>query len=255
LLSTAGIPKLRKISKDKLRFKGKGNEVSVLVLDARVRKSVTLTISQFTDMARLLNTYQLWLDDLFPKAKFLDGLAMIEKLGHKKKIQIYRKEWIDEGKPRTSNYEDDMDNMDDFTASHEDQASEQLPWEAEQRAPEQSHNALRGLEAETRELSVNNVAEQSKRVEEDGPDEDELDALLGEAEAHTVSSTTGISRPQEEYQGPDEDELDAHMAESEQTGNEPRSLFGGPAVSKAVSTERPPDDFEDEEEAMAGMDW
>ena len=51
-------------------------------------------------MARLLNAYQLWLDDLYPRAKFADGLAIIEKLGHTKRIQTMRREWIQEGKPR-----------------------------------------------------------------------------------------------------------------------------------------------------------
>ena len=51
-------------------------------------------------MARLLNTYQLWLDDLYPRAKFADGLAIIEKLGHTKRMQIMRREWISEGKSK-----------------------------------------------------------------------------------------------------------------------------------------------------------
>lgn len=51
-------------------------------------------------MARLLNIYQLWLDDLYPRAKFTDGLAMIEKLGHTKRMQMMRREWINEGKSR-----------------------------------------------------------------------------------------------------------------------------------------------------------
>ncbi|KAL8671779.1 MAG: hypothetical protein Q9168_003726 [Polycauliona sp. 1 TL-2023] len=80
LLSQAGIPKLRRITKERLLFKGKGHE--------------------YRDLARLLNVYQLWLDDLYPRAKFADGLAMIEKLGHKKRIQIMRREWIHEGKPQ-----------------------------------------------------------------------------------------------------------------------------------------------------------
>ncbi|KAJ5201599.1 uncharacterized protein N7498_006262 [Penicillium cinerascens] len=79
LLSQPGIPKLRRAAKQKLRFKGKGHE--------------------FSDAARLLNFYQLWLDDLFPRAKFADGLTMIEKLGHSKRIQTMRREWIDEEKP------------------------------------------------------------------------------------------------------------------------------------------------------------
>ncbi|OJJ76759.1 hypothetical protein ASPBRDRAFT_35916 [Aspergillus brasiliensis CBS 101740] len=82
LLSQAGIPKLRSTAKSKLKFKGKGHE--------------------FSDAARLLNFYQLWLDDLFPRAKFADGLAMIEKLGHSKRLQTMRREWIDEEKPRLS---------------------------------------------------------------------------------------------------------------------------------------------------------
>ncbi|KAL8913314.1 MAG: hypothetical protein Q9172_007314 [Xanthocarpia lactea] len=80
LLSQAGIPKLRRVAKERFRFKGKGHE--------------------YSDLARLLKFYQLWLDDLYPRAKFADGLAMIEKLGHKKRIQIMRREWIHEGKPR-----------------------------------------------------------------------------------------------------------------------------------------------------------
>ncbi|OQE80768.1 hypothetical protein PENNAL_c0044G10586 [Penicillium nalgiovense] len=80
LLSQPGIPKLRHNARQKLKFKGKGHE--------------------FKDAARLLNFYQLWLDDLFPRAKFADGLTMIEKLGHSKRIQAMRREWIDEEKPR-----------------------------------------------------------------------------------------------------------------------------------------------------------
>ncbi|KAI9820337.1 MAG: chromosome segregation in meiosis- protein [Pycnora praestabilis] len=80
LLSQAGIPKLRKTCKERLKFKGKGHE--------------------YKDASRILNFYQLWLDDLFPRAKLADGLAIIEKLGHTKRMQVMRKEWIDEGKSK-----------------------------------------------------------------------------------------------------------------------------------------------------------
>lgn len=53
----------------------------------------------------MLNVYQFWLDDLYPRAKFADGLTIIEKLGHSKRIQAMRREWINEGKPR-SRFED-----------------------------------------------------------------------------------------------------------------------------------------------------
>ncbi|RAL13616.1 Chromosome segregation in meiosis protein 3 [Aspergillus homomorphus CBS 101889] len=79
LLSHSGIPKLRRTSKQRIKLKGKGHE--------------------FSDVARLLNFYQMWLDDLYPRAKFADGLAIIEKLGHSKRLQTMRREWIDEEKP------------------------------------------------------------------------------------------------------------------------------------------------------------
>lgn len=47
-------------------------------------------------MGQVLNAYQFWLDELFPKAKFADGLSIIEALGHKKTMQISRTAWIDE---------------------------------------------------------------------------------------------------------------------------------------------------------------
>lgn len=84
LLSQRGIPKLRALAHSntiasKLRLKGKGHE--------------------YSDAAKLLGFYQLWLDDLYPRAKFADGLQMVEKVGHGKRMQIMRREWIDEGKP------------------------------------------------------------------------------------------------------------------------------------------------------------
>lgn len=48
---------------------------------------------------KLLRFYQFWLDDLYPRAKFADGLAMIEKLGHSKRMQVMRRTWIEEAKP------------------------------------------------------------------------------------------------------------------------------------------------------------
>ncbi|GJC97019.1 chromosome segregation in meiosis protein 3 [Colletotrichum higginsianum] len=99
LLSENGIPKLRKRAA-KLEFKGKGNE--------------------FSDAARLLTFYQLWLDDLFPKAKFLDALAMVEKAGHKKQIALKRMDWINEGKPKPWKVKER------FRPSHEESDGEDL---------------------------------------------------------------------------------------------------------------------------------
>ncbi|RKF56944.1 Chromosome segregation in meiosis protein 3 [Golovinomyces cichoracearum] len=81
LLSSEGIPKLQSKAK-RFQVKGKGQE--------------------FSDTFKLLSMYQLWLDDLFPKARFLDAVAMVEKLGHKKKVLAMRMDWIDDHKSSLS---------------------------------------------------------------------------------------------------------------------------------------------------------
>jgi replication fork protection complex subunit Csm3/Swi3 len=70
LLSANGIPKLRSRAGSKLKLKGKGHE--------------------WSDAERLLSFYQDWLHDLFPKARFVDALGMVEKAGHKRKLTAAR---------------------------------------------------------------------------------------------------------------------------------------------------------------------
>ncbi|KAG9192963.1 hypothetical protein G6011_11697 [Alternaria panax] len=173
LLSDPGIPRLRKISKDRLRFKGKGHEAYI---------------------ARMLNMYQLWLDDLYPRAKFADALAIIEKVGHTKRMQMMRKDWIDEGKPRrnTGQHNDEDDAARDITP------------------PQQSTEDMGGV--------VNGGQENSSRqVERGGP-------ARSPAENTTEPTASG---------DPDEDELDALLAESEQPSNSaPKTLPTRPAPTQ-----------------------
>ena len=75
--TTRGIPKLQERAK-KLRLKGKGHE--------------------FSDVGRMLEMYQIWLNNLYPKNKFLDAAATVERLGHKARVVVARKGWIDGGK-------------------------------------------------------------------------------------------------------------------------------------------------------------
>ncbi|KAF2863708.1 Swi3-domain-containing protein [Piedraia hortae CBS 480.64] len=106
LLSDPGVARLRQVSRKSLKFKGKGHE--------------------FTDMSRLLDMYQLWLDDLYPRAKFRDGLETIEKLGHSKRLKVMRKEWIDATK--SGRRETSLDQVDDqlaATNSEENQEQQQ----------------------------------------------------------------------------------------------------------------------------------
>lgn len=162
-------------------------------------------------MARLLNTYQLWLDDLYPRAKFADGLSLIEKLGHKKRVQSMRREWIDEGKPRV----------------------------------------IEEPEEETPALAATTGSVDAPHILHDEANTSVLDHT--EAVMSGALPTAGSNEPLER-DGPEEDELDALLAEDGAAGREPYSIFG---TGIQLPRSEPPDkqDFDDEEEAMAGMEW
>ena len=128
---------------------------------------------QYGDIARMLNMYQLWLDDLYPRAKFADALAIIEKVGHTKRMQVDRKAWMDEGKPKHA--------RDD---SEEEVHDAHVPREV----PAQSGEEANGVEAAVAPVAEHeSVSESSARLdiqtglEPEEPDEDELDALLAES--------------------------------------------------------------------------
>ncbi|PKX99899.1 Swi3-domain-containing protein [Aspergillus campestris IBT 28561] len=199
LLSQAGIPKLRLRAKRKLHFKGKGHE--------------------FSDAARLLNFYQLWLDDLYPRAKFADGLAMIEKLGHSKRLRTMRKEWIEEERPKSQSADDDDDvlaiKLPDMiseigarlngatsaSAHPPDSTGHELQSEMQRRSEQQSP-----ADDPVRDHFVPEEYTGMDTAGQDAPDDDELDALLREEEenmATTESAPAGSKAPQR-----DADEFD-----------------------------------------------
>ncbi|KIW32217.1 uncharacterized protein PV07_03777 [Cladophialophora immunda] len=202
LLSAPGIPKLRadarsgKFSK-KLRLKGKGHE--------------------FSDVARLLNHYQLWLDNLYPRAKFADGLQLIEKVGHSRRMQVMRKEWIDEGKPgyirdreaketAENEKEADKENDDLFARDHA----------GADNADQEAANA--GVGAEDDSLFVPDLHHnKANNKNDDGmlPDDDDLDALLAEQETRITTRPLAVSNPAEDNDSEGDDDLDALLAEQE----------------------------------------
>ncbi|KAI7184140.1 hypothetical protein KC343_g13903 [Hortaea werneckii] len=261
LLSHAGIPKLRQTGK-KFRFKGKGHE--------------------FSDIERLLNMYQLWMDDMYPRAKFRDAVTMVEKVGHSKRMQITRRGWMDATKPHRR--EDSPERLEDVAMRDDadedrspdgtgddifgDRANDQQQdtKHSEQRngdgVPEDDD--LDALMAENGDGHQNNASQQQQRKskptgpfeedDDDGPDEDELDALLAEENPAPPVSAPQQSQqrrgPFEEEDGPDEDELDALMAEegSKSDRNKQPQQLPPPETRKSND-----DEFADEEEAMASM--
>ena len=226
LLSQQGIPKLRKITKSRLKFRGKGHECS--------------------DISRLLNTYQLWLDDLYPREKFRDALGRVEKLGHSKRMQITRRAWLDATKPHQR--EASPERIGDTAMSGAVPGAGGEGHSADE-------DAIFGTSMQREE--ENSTAQADKEVN-DGPEDDELDALLA-GNGASVPSRDAMP-PQRrtgpfEEDDPDEDELDALLAE--QPSREPESAkeTHKAIVDPETRDQRSlADEFADDEEAMAGMD-
>ncbi|EEU35278.1 uncharacterized protein NECHADRAFT_36875 [Fusarium vanettenii 77-13-4] len=201
LLGPKGIPKLRQRARD-LKIKGKGHE--------------------FSDAGRLLSFYQLWLDDLFPKAKFLDALAMVEKAGHKKRIVIARNEWINEGKPK------------DHIANGEDEEEEDLFGENNTSQPA-------GPEPTTTTTATEPSRAKTPQRDDDVPDDDDIYDATPRQVRHTLPIRNEV---------PEEDDLEALIAEAEGQDAAKRSKPSEPEPDEPKGG----DDFADEEAAMQEID-
>jgi replication fork protection complex subunit Csm3/Swi3 len=136
--------------------------------------NLSINFTQFSDVALLLRTYQLWLDELYPRAKFADGLAIIEKLGHTKRLQIMRKAWIDEGRPKASFEADDAE-FEESLPLTTDPGSE-----AEQISKGSPSGPGNPEIDKPRTDGLRPSAGSSLDEIHGEPDEDELDALLAE---------------------------------------------------------------------------
>ncbi|PBP26654.1 DSHCT domain-containing protein [Diplocarpon rosae] len=265
LLSSNGIPKLRNRAKHHLKFKGKGHE--------------------YSDAEKLLSMYQIWLDDLFPKARFLDALGMVEKMGHKKRMQMMRMEWINEGKPQAV-HEDSLFDEPTLPSTENDKREKTTSTVApifeaaavgrpKTPIPNDSNGAdteiyedlygatprpliQRRVESIEPQESLIGEARTSifgpaKTVEQDEPDDDELDVLMAEAKAEHSETVTQSNKsgtlPSKPNDGTEDDDLDALLAEED--------MLKDAGKKSAPTTNKPEivrDAFEDEMEAMADME-
>ena len=188
-------------------------------------------------MARLLNLYQLWLDDLYPRAKFVDGLAIIEKLGHTKRMQTMRKEWINEGRPR-----DPAENW----GTGEAKSNGQHPGPASGlgKSPETRPNEGSSTPAATNAIDFDNVEiydATPKKVRETSTNHNqESDESLFLSEDEQVNAQ------------PPDDDLDALLAEDEVKETASTALTAKQGQAQGHTGQEA--NFDDEMEAMAGMD-
>lgn len=219
-----------------------------------------------------MSFYQEWLDDLFPKAKFLDALAMVEKAGHNKMMQKMRVEWIDEGRPKPTVTADGGD--DDDPAGEQERAEVSAPPQADRIAPifERTASGARPSTPPAEDPFEDDIygatpigARKNGGAAKAGgePDQDELDALMAEMEQEprvparpsggATKSIFGDGKPKAAEKPksaePDDDDLDALMAEAEAELGPTR-----PPGADAPSSKAAPPDFNDDEEAMAEMD-
>lgn len=175
-----------------------------------------------------MSVYQLWLDELYPRAKFADGLAMIEKLGHSKRIQTMRREWINEGKP--------------------EEKAEDIEYTSEKQTTAQPVSQPGRGQIRTTDSAIRSQATSAL------DDEDDFYAATPKRNRSTKRKSFSevdlfVSEDEDLGDRPPDDGLDALLAED-------------PTLLSASTTVLPPeagilgrnDDFDDEMEAMAGMD-
>lgn len=179
-------------------------------------------------MARLLNMYQLWLDALYPRAKFVDGLAIMEKLGHSKRMQLLRRDWINETKVQAKNNE--ASNHDQNPAPVEQRKSESSKAHSHESNPT-TENTSHG---DTNSIRSNTVGYTSNWPSNQDPNEG---LFVSESESGDLSS------------GDDLDDIHIEDIEDPRTR---KSNFGIPQTSPAA-IERSGAEFDDEMEAMADM--
>lgn len=225
LLGPAGIPKLRARAATGLRLKGRGHE--------------------FGDAQRLLSFYQLWLDDLFPKARFLDALAMVEKAGHKRRMAAARMEWINEGRPGRVGDEEERDL---------ELRAGSTGTKSQTERPSTPAAGERGDVPDDEDLydATPRRAPPTVPVVNDEPDPDDLEALMGEAGAGAgTRGTAPATKQKSPARDEPDDDLDALIAEAE-SHDADRGKDGG-AANKS-QTQDLVDDFAAEEAAMQEME-
>ena len=186
---------------------------------------------QYSDVTRLLNLYQLWLDELYPRAKFADGLTIIERLGHTKRMQTMRREWINEGKPRER-----LESTD--SGPNLQAAGQTIPKPREDKVSNSNSNGSR-----------------HKHSAIDGQEDDYDDFDTGKLDKNEsrkrMSSSTDslfVSDGEDVDDEPPEDDLDALLAEDSM---HPQYDARAPLQDQGVGRENA---FDDEMEAMADMD-
>ncbi|KAK6341719.1 chromosome segregation in meiosis- protein [Orbilia brochopaga] len=235
LLGPSGIPYLQQHAAKKIKFKGKGHEIS--------------------DLGRLLNFYQIWADNMYPKANFKDVLEIIEKLGSSRAMQRKREEWIEEYKMKQREEDDRLVGRakevlakDVATTDHLGRKIIRVPDPSRRKPDTEAINAVDvDVDVDVDREQANAEAGDSLFFHDDDDLDDDLDALdaiMREAENPKATKSSAGDQPDQDEM----DELDAIMREMD---DDPRAQEKSQApkqqARKIVESD---DEFE---EAMAAI--
>ncbi|KAJ6262830.1 Chromosome segregation in meiosis protein [Drechslerella dactyloides] len=230
LIGPDGIPYLQQHAAKKLKFKGKGHEIA--------------------DLGRLLNFYQIWADNMYPKANFKDVLEIIEKLGSSRGMQRQREEWIEEFKMKQLEEDDRLVGRAREVLAKDEPTTDHLGRKiirvADPSRGKPESEATKAADANREQANADAGDSLFFHDDDDDLDEDldELDAIMREAENPKATGSKAADQPDHDEM----DELDAIMREMEENPapKEKPQVTGLQALKI--------DDSEDEfEEAMAAI--
>ena len=174
---------------------------------------------------------------------------MVEKTGHKRQLQTMRMEWINEGKPRSSVHEDSIFDQPSLPLREGGEREKTAPAIAhifQKTATDRPKTPVR--DGGSTEVEMDDLYDATpKAPKQIQSTADSQNSLFGGG-INASAKISGMSADD----GPPEDDLDALLAEEETIQAEVTKSKVGSTGSKAPV---PPDDsFDDDMEAMAEMD-
>jgi replication fork protection complex subunit Csm3/Swi3 len=175
---------------------------------------------------------------------------MVEKMGHKRQMQIARMEWINEGKPKSSVHEDYLFDDPVLPRGESDQrektAARVAPIfekETTERPKTPGHDA---------DVEMDDLYDATPRAARQQTTQREAqEPIFGGGSGGT--SLFGPGRSTATDDGPPEDDLDALLAEQEMMQAGTAKSAPAPTTNKTAPPEE--NNFDDEMEAMAEMDY
>jgi replication fork protection complex subunit Csm3/Swi3 len=172
---------------------------------------------------------------------------MVEKAGHKKRLMGARNEWISKGQPGNDRKDDADDSLEPGTRSAAHFSAAVNDRDGHPSTPPRDDVP----DEEDLYEATPRAARQLQAPNGPGDDDDDLDALIAEAEAYGHPRQQPVAKaPLVGVPGGEDDELDALIAEAEAQ----QRPHDNTEKNQTRNSNEGYDDFADEEAAMQEMD-